>query len=226
MVTGRLRRSDGRPISAVSGLGIVSGDAPPRRIPDVSPALPLTATRRPHATSTTLRLIGLMARLAPGTLASVGRRMLAPTDRTIVADPEITNRFIAMLRDAFRQGPRGTLVDLQLAAGALGGSTSGIIDSDVRVTWRRRHGLARVDRPFSRGDAATNQGDGVPGGRTCVGVRASRCRNHHRLARRSVRHSGDGYLTMKLTSEATRDQGRLSWRQRKRRCRSARSFRR
>lgn len=97
---------------AVSGLGIVSGDAPPGLVPDVVPAHPAMAERHPLVTSAILRTI----RFAPRLFASIGRRRLTQADRASVDNPEIAKRFMATLRDALRHGTRGTLVDLQLAA--------------------------------------------------------------------------------------------------------------
>jgi pimeloyl-ACP methyl ester carboxylesterase len=99
----------------VDALGIVSGDAPPCTIPGLPAGLPATAAHRPWLTSLSLQLIRLLARVAPDITAGIGAKMLAPADRKVVSAPDIRRRFVNMLRDSLRQGPRGMLLDFQLA---------------------------------------------------------------------------------------------------------------
>jgi len=100
----------------VATLGIVSGDAPPGAVPEAPAGLPATVSGHPRLSRWVLRLVGLAARVAPGFTADRGTGMLVEADRLVVSEPRARRRFIAMLRDALRQGPEGTARDLELAA--------------------------------------------------------------------------------------------------------------
>jgi pimeloyl-ACP methyl ester carboxylesterase len=96
-------------------LCIVSGDAPPCRARGVPEGVAAKAARRPRLAAWTLRLLALGARLTPGMTTDLGTRLLSPIDRAVVEPREVRRHFIAMLRDALRQGPEGVLQDFQLA---------------------------------------------------------------------------------------------------------------
>lgn len=96
-------------------LCIVSGDAPPCRVRGVPPGVVAKAARRPRLASWMLRLLALGARLSPGVTTDLGTRLLSPIDQAAVEPREVRQHFIAMLRDALRQGPEGVLQDLLLA---------------------------------------------------------------------------------------------------------------
>ena len=96
-------------------LFIVSGDAPPYRVPGVPEGVAAKAARRPRLAAWTLRLLALGARLTPGMTTDLGARLLSATDRAVVKPRAVRRCFIAMLQDALRQGPAGVLQDLQLA---------------------------------------------------------------------------------------------------------------
>ena len=99
----------------VGALGIVSGDAPPGRLVGIPGGLPATAAHRPGLTAVVLWMVRLAAQVAPDLTADRGTAMMSEADRRVVSDPGMRRRFIDMLRDALRQGPSGTLLDLQLA---------------------------------------------------------------------------------------------------------------
>ncbi len=100
----------------VGALGIVSGDAPPGGVPDVPAGLPQSAERHPFVSALVLRLVQVSVRVTPGFTVDRGTAMLSKPDQAVVADPRIRRDFLAMLRDALRQGPRGPLLDLRLGA--------------------------------------------------------------------------------------------------------------
>lgn len=96
-------------------LCIVSGDAPPCQMKGVPPGVAAKVARRPRLAAWILRLLALGARLTPGVTTDLGTRLLSPIDQAVVEPREVRQLFIAMLRDALRQGPEGVLQDLQLA---------------------------------------------------------------------------------------------------------------
>lgn len=100
----------------VRALGIVSGDAPPGSLSDLPTGLHDVAERWPRSISTLLRISGFMAGFAPEFTANRATSALSEADQEVVAEPRIRSAFLEMLRDALRQGPKGALLDLQLAA--------------------------------------------------------------------------------------------------------------
>lgn len=99
----------------VTALAVVSGDAPPNRVPDFPHGLPVLASKRPRLTALMLQAIRHLARMAPGFTLNRAAASLSDPDRQVVSQPQIREEFLAMLRDALRQGTEGPLLDLQLA---------------------------------------------------------------------------------------------------------------
>jgi pimeloyl-ACP methyl ester carboxylesterase len=128
----------------VSVIGLVSSDAPPGQVANVPAGLPDMAKRRPWLTGLMLQVVRLMAKVAPDFTADRGTAMLSEVDRKVVAAPRLRQRFLEMLRDAFRQGPQGGRLDLQLASRdwQVGPVPAGI---PVHI-W---HGEADADSPLS-----------------------------------------------------------------------------
>lgn len=128
----------------VGALGIVSGDAPPGRVAGVPGGLPATATHRPGLTAVVLWMVRLAAQVAPDLTADRSTAMLSEADRRVVSEPGMRRRFIEMLRDALRQGPGGTLLDLQLAD-----EDWDLDPPHARIPVHIWHGEADADSPVS-----------------------------------------------------------------------------
>ncbi len=128
----------------IRALGIVSGDAPPACLSDVPTGLGDVAERWPRSISLLLRLSGFMARYAPDLSANRATSSLSPPDQVVVAEPRIRHAYLAMLRDALRQGPKGALLDLQLAA-----REWEVVPPRDPIPVRIWHGEADTDAPLS-----------------------------------------------------------------------------
>lgn len=125
-------------------MGIVSGDAPPGRLSDVPTALGDVAERWPRSISLLLRLSGFMALFAPDFTANRATSSLSPPDQVVVAEADIRQAFLEMLRDALRQGPEGALLDLRLAA-----RQWEVVPPRHPIPVRIWHGEADTDAPLS-----------------------------------------------------------------------------
>jgi pimeloyl-ACP methyl ester carboxylesterase len=105
-------------------VGIVSGIAPfeepglPDGIDPTSLRFMQLARTKPWLSRLTLRLMGLMARLAPRQLVKAAMVALPAPDQEMFARPEFQGRFIAMIREALRAGPRGAQRDTALMIGS------------------------------------------------------------------------------------------------------------
>lgn len=61
----------------------------------------------PFAARAFLWIMGVMANIAPKIMVANAASLLPQPDRTVISDPEMQKGFIAMLREALRQGTRG-----------------------------------------------------------------------------------------------------------------------
>lgn len=105
-------------------VGIVSGIAPFDE-PGVSDGIDPTSLRfmqlartKPRLSRLTLRLMGLMARFAPHQIVRGAMATLPAPDQETLARPEFQDRFIAMIKEALRAGPRGAQWDTALMIGS------------------------------------------------------------------------------------------------------------
>ncbi len=95
----------------LTGVGVVSSVAPP--VPEVLSELSWTspmknpARRLPWLWRPQMALQSFMIRLGPGPAVAMMERMFGPSDRAILARPEIRSYFTAGIRESFRQGGRG-----------------------------------------------------------------------------------------------------------------------
>jgi pimeloyl-ACP methyl ester carboxylesterase len=71
----------------------------------------------PRLSRLTLRLMGLMARFAPRQVVKGAMATLPAPDQEMLTRPEFQDRFIAMIREALRAGPRGAQWDTALMLG-------------------------------------------------------------------------------------------------------------
>ena len=101
-------------------VGIVSGTAPFEE-PGLSDGIDPTSLRfmqlartKPRLSRLTLRLMGLMARFAPRQIVKAAMAGLPAPDQEMLTRPEFQGRFIAMIREALRAGPRGAQWDTGL----------------------------------------------------------------------------------------------------------------
>ncbi|MGH8952842.1 MAG: alpha/beta fold hydrolase, partial [Acidimicrobiia bacterium] len=156
----------------VRAMGIVSGDAPPGRLSDVPTGLGDVAERWPRIISLLLRFSGFIARVAPDFTANCATSSLSPPDQLVVAEPRIRSAFLEMLRDALRQGPKGALLDLQLAAREWERGTAPRSDPGSDLAWGGRHGCPALNRPLLGGEAARGRGRHLSRRRPRIGVRA------------------------------------------------------
>jgi pimeloyl-ACP methyl ester carboxylesterase len=104
-------------------VGIVSGTAPFDE-PGLSSGIDPTSLRlmqlartKPRLSRLTLRLMGLMARFAPRQVVKGAMATLPAPDQEMLTRPEFQDRFIAMIREALRAGPRGAQWDTALMLG-------------------------------------------------------------------------------------------------------------
>jgi pimeloyl-ACP methyl ester carboxylesterase len=104
-------------------VGIVSGTAPFDE-PGLSSGIDPTSLRfmqlartKPRLSRLTLRLMGLMARFAPGQIVKGAMATLSAPDQEMLTRPEFQDGFIAMIREALRAGPRGAQWDNALMVG-------------------------------------------------------------------------------------------------------------
>ena len=105
-------------------VGIVSGTAPFEE-PGLSDGIDPTSLRfmqlartKPRLSRLTLRLMGLMARFAPRQIVKGAMAALPAPDQEMLNRPEFQGRFIAMIREALRAGPRGAQWDTALMIGS------------------------------------------------------------------------------------------------------------
>jgi pimeloyl-ACP methyl ester carboxylesterase len=61
-----------------------------------------------------IRMIGMMTRLTPGKVISNLMSTLPEADRIVMRQPEVQQTFLAMLKEALRQGPRGAQYETRL----------------------------------------------------------------------------------------------------------------
>ena len=105
-------------------VGVVSGTAPFNepglhdRIDSTSLRFMRLAQTKPGLSRLTLRLMGLMARFAPRQIVKGAMAALPAPDQEMLARPEFQGRFIAMIREALRAGPRGAQWDTALMIGS------------------------------------------------------------------------------------------------------------
>ena len=105
-------------------VGIVSGTAPfnepglSDRIDPTSLRFMQLARTKPRLSRLTLRLMGLMARFAPGQIVKGAMATLPAPDQEMLTRPEFQDGFIAMIREALRAGPRGAQWDNALMVGS------------------------------------------------------------------------------------------------------------
>jgi pimeloyl-ACP methyl ester carboxylesterase len=104
-------------------VGIVNGTAPFDE-PGLSDGIDPTSLRfmqlartKPWLSRLTLRLMGLMARFAPRQIVKGAMATLPEPDQEMLTRPEFQDRFIAMIREALRAGPRGAQWDTALMVG-------------------------------------------------------------------------------------------------------------
>ena len=75
------------------------------------------ARTKPRLSRLTLRLMALMARFAPRQIVKGAMATLPVPDQAMLTRPEFQDRFIAMIREALRAGPRGAQWDTALMVG-------------------------------------------------------------------------------------------------------------
>lgn len=104
-------------------VGIVSGTAPfdePGLSSGIDPSslrFMQLARTKPRLSRLTLRLMGLMAGFAPRQIVKGAMATLPAPDQEMLTRPEFQDRFIAMIREALRAGPRGAQWDTALMLG-------------------------------------------------------------------------------------------------------------
>lgn len=80
----------------------------------------------PWAARGFLLLMGVILRLAPGKFVANAAALLPEPDRQVISDPEIQAGFIAMVREALRQGSRGAFLESLLTVSEWGFSLQDI----------------------------------------------------------------------------------------------------
>ncbi len=122
------------------------------------------ARTKPRLSRLTLRLMALMARFAPRQIVKGAMATLPVPDQAMLTRPEFQDRFIAMIREALRAGPRGAQWDTALMVGpwisalttSVQRSTFGMVKwMRVRrlpwdATWQRLFPIAMPFRTLAR----------------------------------------------------------------------------
>jgi pimeloyl-ACP methyl ester carboxylesterase len=133
-------------------VGIVSGTAPFDE-PGLSAGIDPTSLRfmqlahaKPRLSRLTLRLMGVMARFAPRQIVKGAMAALPAPDQVMLARPEFQDRFIAMIREALRAGPRGAQWDTALMIGPWDFSSQ-----DIRSEVYLWHGEMDANAPLAMG---------------------------------------------------------------------------
>lgn len=133
-------------------VGIVSGTAP-FDVPGVTdPIRPMNlrllqwSRKHPRCFQMALRLAGLGARYTPRLAARVTMLAVAEPDRRLLAQPKFRDAFMAMTREALRQGPEGTQRDLALMV-----SPWGFDPGEIRTPVWLWHGEADENAPVAMG---------------------------------------------------------------------------
>ncbi|HLF74934.1 MAG TPA: alpha/beta hydrolase [Anaerolineales bacterium] len=72
------------------------------------------ARDNPRLNQLFMRMLGFSARYLPKRMIANAMANLPPSDREVVADPEVQRTFLEMVKEALRQGPRGVQVDAAL----------------------------------------------------------------------------------------------------------------
>jgi pimeloyl-ACP methyl ester carboxylesterase len=104
------------------------------------------AREKPRLNRLIMRLMGLMARYAPGRTVAQASSLLPEPDRAIMAQPHAQRAFLAMVQEALRRGPRGVQRD-----GALSVSKWGFHLQDIQMEVDVWHGEADRNAPISMG---------------------------------------------------------------------------
>lgn len=104
------------------------------------------ARDRPRLSRLAFRMMALMARSAPGRLVAQVMAAFPEPDRAVMARPEVSGAFVATVREALRQGPRGAQFDTALMVSPWGFRPEEI---DMRVhLW---HGEVDQNAPLAVG---------------------------------------------------------------------------
>jgi len=133
-------------------VGIVSGTAPfdePGLSAGIDPAslrFMQLAHTKPRLSKLTLRFMGLMARFAPRQIVRGAMATLPAPDQAMLTRPEFQDRFIAMIREALRAGPRGAQWDTALMVSAWD-----FRPQDVRSDVYLWHGEMDANAPLAMG---------------------------------------------------------------------------
>ena len=72
------------------------------------------ARDNPRLNQLFMRMLGFSARYLPKRMIANAMANLPPSDREVVADPEVQRTFLEMVKEALRQGPRGVQADSAL----------------------------------------------------------------------------------------------------------------
>ena len=72
------------------------------------------ARDNPRLNQLFMRMLGFSARYLPKRMIANAMANLPPSDREVVADPEVQRTFLEMVKEALRQGPRGVQADAAL----------------------------------------------------------------------------------------------------------------
>jgi pimeloyl-ACP methyl ester carboxylesterase len=133
-------------------VGIVSGTAPFDE-PGLSAGIDPTNLRfmqlartKPRLSRLTLRLMALMARFAPRQIVKAAMATLPVPDQAMLTRPEFRDRFIAMIREALRAGPRGAQWDNALMVGPWD-----FRSHDIRSAVYLWHGEMDANAPLAMG---------------------------------------------------------------------------
>lgn len=133
-------------------VGIVSGTAPFDQPGLASSIVPMSlrllemSQGQPRLFRMTLRLMGFGARYTPRLAARVAMTAVAPADAALLQQPVFRERFMAMVSDSVRQGPRGTQEEIALMV-----SPWGFAPQDIRVPIHLWHGEADENAPIAMG---------------------------------------------------------------------------
>jgi pimeloyl-ACP methyl ester carboxylesterase len=136
----------------ITKAGIVSGTGPftdptlVQGIPQANRDYFDLSHQKPRLSRMMLWMLGLMARLAPGQVIANVMSTLPEADRTVMHLPEIQQTFLAMFKEALRQGPHGPQHETRLMV-----TTWDFNPREIQIPVYLWHGEADRNAPVAMG---------------------------------------------------------------------------
>lgn len=136
----------------ITKAGIVSGTAPfsepnlADKIHRDSRSFMDLSYQKPWLSRMIIRMMGVMSRLTPDRVIANALAALPEPDRAIMSQPELQKRFLAMVQEAMRHGPRGAQHDTRLMV-----TEWDFRPQDIQIPVYLWHGEADQNAPIAMG---------------------------------------------------------------------------